>query len=63
MIHASKHFPNILNGLNKYIHYKNTNDFPQYERPQSHNYELSDQPLTQETYFNMMQDFYNKMIF
>ena len=49
--------PNILNGLNKYIHYKNTNDFPQYERPQSHNYELSDQPLTQETYFNMMQDF------
>ena len=28
--------PNILNGLNKYIHYKNTNDFPQYERDHNH---------------------------
>ncbi|MEQ5990936.1 alpha-keto acid decarboxylase family protein [Staphylococcus saccharolyticus] len=49
--------PDMLNGLKDGIHYINENDYPQYQRPQAHNYELNDKPLTQETYFNMMQDF------
>ncbi|MFW3591455.1 alpha-keto acid decarboxylase family protein [Staphylococcus caprae] len=48
--------PNLVHAL-KGLNFKNENDYPQYERPQAHNYELNDQPLTQETYFNMMQDF------
>lgn len=48
--------PSLVHGL-KDLHFENKNDYPQYERPQKHNYELSDQPLTQETYFNMIQDF------
>ncbi|HBO2457178.1 TPA: alpha-keto acid decarboxylase family protein, partial [Pseudomonas aeruginosa] len=48
--------PSLIHGL-KDLHFENKNDYPQYERPQKNNYELSDQPLTQETYFNMIQDF------
>lgn len=48
--------PSLVHGL-KDLHFENKNDYPQYERPQKNNYELSDQPLTQETYFNMIQDF------
>ncbi|CQD26025.1 alpha-keto acid decarboxylase family protein [Staphylococcus capitis] len=48
--------PSLVHGL-KDLHFENKNDYPQYERPQKNNYELSDHPLTQETYFNMIQDF------
>ena len=48
--------PSLVHGL-KDLHFENKNDYPQYERPQKNNYELSDQPLIQETYFNMIQDF------
>ncbi|MEJ7174583.1 alpha-keto acid decarboxylase family protein [Staphylococcus caprae] len=48
--------PSLVHAL-KGLNFKNENDYPQYERPQAHNYELNNQPLTQETYFNMMQDF------
>lgn len=48
--------PSLVHGL-KDLHFENKNDYPQYERPQKNNYKLSDQPLTQETYFNMIQDF------
>ncbi|QJE26000.1 alpha-keto acid decarboxylase family protein [Staphylococcus caprae] len=48
--------PSLVHAL-KGLNFKNENDYPQYERPKAHNYELNNQPLTQETYFNMMQDF------
>ncbi|WP_260832860.1 alpha-keto acid decarboxylase family protein [Staphylococcus capitis] len=48
--------PSLVHGL-KDLYFENKNDYPQYERPQKNNYELSDHPLTQETYFNMIQDF------
>ena len=53
--------PSLVHAL-KGLNFKNENDYPQYERPQAHNYELNNQPLTQETYFNMMQDFIQLMM-
>lgn len=46
----------LLAGLNK-LNYVNHTDFPKYKRPSAHDYDLNDDPLTQETYFKMMQDF------
>src|SRR5699024_5444502 len=46
----------LIDGLNT-ITYTNEAMFPQYERPKEHQYDLTDEPLTQETYFKMMQDF------
>ncbi|MEJ7452903.1 alpha-keto acid decarboxylase family protein [Staphylococcus xylosus] len=46
----------LLAGLNK-LNYVNHMDFPKYQRPSTHDYDLNDDPLTQETYFKMMQDF------
>ena len=46
----------LLAGLNK-LNYVNHMDFPKYQRPSAHDYDLNDDPLTQETYFKMMQDF------
>ncbi len=46
----------LLAGLNK-LNYANHTDFPKYKRPSAHDYDLNDDPLTQETYFKMMQDF------
>ncbi|MGO3048931.1 pyruvate decarboxylase [Staphylococcus casei] len=39
------------------IDYVNHSDFPKYQRPKSQDYELNHDPLTQATYFKMMQDF------
>lgn len=48
--------PNLLKGLMN-ISYKNTSDFPSYVREENNDYILDDQPLTQATYFKMMQKF------
>lgn len=48
--------PNLLKGLMN-ISYKNTSEFPSYVREENNDYILDDQPLTQATYFKMMQEF------
>ena len=48
--------PHLLNGLMT-ISYKNKSEFPKYQRPQEHDYQVDHEPLTQATYFKMMQDF------
>ena len=48
--------PHLLNGLMT-ISYKNKSEFPKYQRPQGENYQIDHEPLTQATYFKMMQDF------
>ena len=48
--------PHLLNGLMT-ISYKNKSEFPKYQRPQGENYQIDHEPLTQVTYFKMMQDF------
>nr|WP_263314680.1 alpha-keto acid decarboxylase family protein [Mammaliicoccus sp. Marseille-Q6498] len=47
---------NLVNGLLN-IQYKNESHFPENNRAEKGNYTISDEPLTQETYFKMMQDF------
>lgn len=46
----------LLDGLNT-INYVNNAEFPKFKQPKAHDYDLTDEPLTQETYFKMMQDF------
>ncbi|MBO0376751.1 alpha-keto acid decarboxylase family protein [Staphylococcus warneri] len=48
--------PHLLNGLMT-ISYKNKSEFPKYQRPQGESYQIDHEPLTQATYFKMMQDF------
>lgn len=48
--------PDLLEGLLE-MDYVNDADYPQYKRPEAGQYELTNEPLTQETYFDMMQDF------
>lgn len=48
--------PGLLDGLLE-MDYVNKADYPKYVRPEEGNYTLSNEPLTQETYFKMMQDF------
>lgn len=47
---------NLVNGLLN-IQYKSESHFPENNRAEKGNYTISDEPLTQETYFKMMQDF------
>ncbi|MCG7339166.1 alpha-keto acid decarboxylase family protein [Staphylococcus sp. ACRSN] len=46
----------LITGLQT-IDYHNHADFPKFKQPVTHNYILNNKPLTQETYFKMMQDF------
>ena len=48
--------PHLIKGLMS-ISYKNKSEFPKYQRPQEHDYQVDHEPLTQATYFKMMQDF------
>ena len=48
--------PHLIKGLMS-ISYKNKSEFPMYQRPQEHDYQVDHEPLTQATYFKMMQDF------
>ncbi|KAK58270.1 alpha-keto acid decarboxylase family protein [Staphylococcus lugdunensis] len=48
--------PDMLHGLLE-MDYHNKGTYSSYVRPKAHSYTLSDEPLTQETYFNMIQDF------
>lgn len=48
--------PEFLEALST-IDYKNEHSFPSYQQPESNHYELTDDTLTQDTYFKMMQDF------
>ena len=46
----------LLDGLNT-INYVNGATFPQFQRPKEKQYDLNGEPLSQATYFKMMQDF------
>lgn len=46
----------LLDGLNT-INYVNGATFPQFQRPKEKQYDLNGDPLSQATYFKMMQDF------
>lgn len=46
----------LLDGLNT-INYVNDATFPQFQRPKENQYDLNGEPLSQATYFKMMQDF------
>ncbi|WP_432202304.1 alpha-keto acid decarboxylase family protein [Staphylococcus warneri] len=48
--------PHLIKGLMS-ISYKNKSEFPKYQRPKEHDYQVDHAPLTQATYFKMMQDF------
>ena len=48
--------PHLIKGLMS-ISYKNKSEFPMYQRPKEHDYQVDHEPLTQATYFKMMQDF------
>ncbi|NGX75948.1 alpha-keto acid decarboxylase family protein [Staphylococcus sciuri] len=48
--------PSLMNGLID-IEYKNEAHFPENKRPEKGDYTVDNAPLTQETYFKMMQDF------
>lgn len=48
--------PSLMNGLLD-IEYKNEAHFPENNRPEKGDYTVDNAPLTQETYFKMMQDF------
>ncbi|VED30789.1 indole-3-pyruvate decarboxylase [Staphylococcus warneri] len=48
--------PHLIKGLMS-ISYKNKSEFPKYQRPKEHDYQVDHEPLTQATYFKMMQDF------
>lgn len=48
--------PNLMDGI-LHIQYKNENHFPENNRPEKGAYKIGQLPLTQETYFKMMQDF------
>ncbi|MCE5000180.1 alpha-keto acid decarboxylase family protein [Staphylococcus warneri] len=48
--------PHLIKGLMS-ISYKNKSEFPMYQRPKEHDYKVDHEPLTQATYFKMMQDF------
>ncbi|MBP3032846.1 alpha-keto acid decarboxylase family protein [Staphylococcus warneri] len=48
--------PHLIKGLMS-ISYKNKSVFPKYQRPKEHDYQVDHEPLTQATYFKMMQDF------
>lgn len=48
--------PHLIKGL-MLISYKNKSEFPKYQRPKEHDYQVDHEPLTQATYFKMMQDF------
>lgn len=48
--------PHLIKGLMS-ISYKNKSEFPKYQRPKEHDYQVDHEPLTQVTYFKMMQDF------
>lgn len=48
--------PHLIKGLMS-ISYKNKSEFPKYQRPKEHDYQVDHEPLTQATHFKMMQDF------
>lgn len=48
--------PEIVSALDQ-IDYQYTGEFPKYEWPKEKAYDLNDEPLTQENYFKVMQDF------
>ena len=48
--------PEFLEALST-IDYTNKHSFPSYQQPKSIDYELTDDTLTQDIYFKMMQDF------
>lgn len=48
--------PELLDGLLE-MDYVNEADYPKYERPEAGQYEVTNEPLSQETYFKMIQDF------
>ena len=48
--------PEFLEALST-IDYTNKHSFPSYQQPKSGDYELTDDTLTQDIYFKMMQDF------
>lgn len=48
--------PHLIKGLMS-ISYKNKSEFPKYQRPKEHDYQVDHESLTQATYFKMMQDF------
>ncbi|KKB25748.1 alpha-keto acid decarboxylase family protein [Staphylococcus carnosus] len=48
--------PDLMDGLME-MDYVNEADYPKFKRPETGQYELNGDALTQETYFKMMQDF------